>query len=223
MAQSLTAPGLAWLLPRAVWKGATGWFTTKITNYFIAGRSCRERARAGHGETRSAPTGTGGSGGGEAGRGAPALGANVFPKLLSPSWRRRVPFFLAPYPWWCPVPPALHHVSKVGEAPCGAGGLQQPLTPPWAWCLHPTALPQLGTGDALVPARGFLWEREVVQGPGLPFPGNSMGQSPGPPLQRPALLTHCLAPTPARWVPQDAAPHRHPLKRALLHLPEATR
>lgn len=52
MVQSLTGVGLVWLFPCAAWKGATYCFTTKITNYFIEGWSCRElsgRPRCGAG------------------------------------------------------------------------------------------------------------------------------------------------------------------------------
>lgn len=182
MAQSLTGSGLAWLLPRAVWKGATGWFTTKITNYFIAGRSCRESARAGRGATRTTPTGTGGSGGGEAGRGAPAVGTDVSPRHLSPSWGHHVPFSWDPIhggarsPQPCTTSPGCERLHTV------LGGCSSPR-PPRAWCLHPAALPQLWLWAQAMPRPQHVassGKGRLCRAPGFPSQGIQWDRARGP-------------------------------------------
>lgn len=97
----ITGVGLVWRFPCAAWKGATYCFTTKITNYFIEGWSCRELSGRSWCGTAPAPPAAGtclgvpklcphgshqyrqrGASDGEGGRGAPGTRAAM--SLQSP-------------------------------------------------------------------------------------------------------------------------------------------
>lgn len=222
----ITGVGLVWRFPCAAWKGATYCFTTKITNYFIEGWSCRELsgqlwcgtapappvlARA-WGSPSCAPTVPTSIGKGaqvmekeegeHQGQGLPCPYSHLSLLVLTLAMG-------TPFPGHARGPPAPQLTLWVGDrlhAVLGAAAALAPGTP--GWHLHPAALPaqQCHLPGRLascavppLPCWGRRWEPAQAPAP-LPCP--------------PELLMHCLAWQPVLGVPQDAAPCWHPLSMA---------
>lgn len=232
MVQSLTGVGLVWLFPCAAWKGATYCFTTKITNYFIEGWSCRElsgRPRCGAGAGGTAPRGTApalapavaqcgpsrarrehtvptgtGEGGTSGGEGGRGRQALTRPHgCLSPSMLTPPP---GPHPLAMPRDPQPRSRLSGGRTGSVQWMLASASCNPSPWLRVPV-MPRpecsASSGNGSL-CRGFLCRGTRWEPARVPAP------LPCPPEP----LTHRLASQPALRVPQDAAPRWHPLSGA---------